>query len=117
MNLKENEKIDDLGCNNLRIIQNKNWFCFGIDSVLLVNFAKNIKENSIILDLGTGTGIIPILLSGKINIKKAVGIEIQENVANMAKRSVELNGLQDKIKIICTIQLYQLYALNLIYIL
>ena len=102
MNLNENERIDDLGCNNLKIIQNKNWFCFGIDSVLLVNFAKNIKENSTILDLGTGTGIIPILLSGKINIKKAVGIEIQENVADMAKRSVELNNLQNKIEIICS---------------
>ena len=102
MNLKENERIDDLGCNNLKIIQNKNWFCFGIDSVLLVNFAKNIKENSTILDLGTGTGIIPILLSGKVNIKKAVGIEIQENVADMAKRSVELNNLQNKIEIICS---------------
>ena len=102
MNLKENERIDELGCNNLKIIQNKNWFCFGIDSVLLVNFAKNIKENSTILDLGTGTGIIPILLSGKINIKKAVGIEIQENVADMAKRSVELNNLQNKIEIICS---------------
>ena len=102
MNLNENERIDNLGCNNLKIIQNKNWFCFGIDSVLLVNFAKNMKENSIVLDLGTGTGIMPILLSGKINIKKAIGIEIQENVAGMAKRSVELNNLQDKIEIICS---------------
>ncbi len=101
MNLNENERIDDLGCNNLKIIQNKNWFCFGIDSVLLVNFAKNMKENSIVLDLGTGTGIMPILLSGKVNMKKAIGIEIQENVAEMAKRSVELNNLQDKIEIIC----------------
>lgn len=102
MKLNENERIDDLGCNNLKIIQNKNWFCFGIDSVLLVNFAKNMKENSIVLDLGTGTGIMPILLSGKINMKKAIGIEIQENVAEMAKRSVELNNLQDKIEIICS---------------
>ena len=102
MNLNENERIDDLGCNNLKIIQNKNWFCFGIDSVLLVNFAKGMKENSIVLDLGTGTGIMPILLSGKVNMKKAIGIEIQENVAEMAKRSVELNNLQDKIEIICS---------------
>lgn len=101
MILKENERIDDLGCNNLKIIQNKNWFCFGIDSVLLVNFAKNIKENSTILDLGTGTGIIPILLSGKINYKKAIGIEVQEKVAEMARRSIELNNLQDKIEIVC----------------
>ena len=102
MKLNENERIDDLGCNNLKIIQNKNWFCFGIDSVLLVNFAKGMKENSMVLDLGTGTGIMPILLSGKVNMKKAIGIEIQENVAEMAKRSVELNNLQDKIEIICS---------------
>ncbi len=101
MKLNENERIDDLGCNNLKIIQNKDWFCFGIDSVLLVNFAKNIKENSIVLDLGTGTGIMPILLSGKTNLRKAIGIEIQENVAEMARRSVELNNLQNKIEIIC----------------
>ena len=81
MILNENERIDDLGCKNLKIIQNKNWFCFGIDSVLLVNFAKNIKSNANVLDLGTGTGIIPILLSGKTNFKKAIAVEVQENVS------------------------------------
>lgn len=101
MNLNENERIDDLGCKSLKIIQNKKWFCFGIDSVLLVNFAKNIKSNSNVLDLGTGTGIIPILLSGKTNFKKAIGVEVQEKVAEMAKRSVKLNNLEDKIEIVC----------------
>lgn len=101
MNLNENERIDDLGCKSLKIIQNKKWFCFGIDSVLLVNFAKNIKSNSNVLDLGTGTGIIPILLSGKTNFKKAIGVEVQEKVAEMAKRSVKLNSLEDKIEIVC----------------
>ena len=71
--LKENERIDDLQCNNLKIIQNKNGFCFGIDSVLLSDFAKNIKNNSVVLDLGTGTGIIPILLCGKTKLKKVIG--------------------------------------------
>ena len=98
--LKENEKIDDLEFKNLKIIQNKNGFCFGIDSVLLVNFAKEIKKQSKILDLGTGTGIIPILLSGKVELKKAIGVEIQKDVASMAKRSVSLNNLDDKIEII-----------------
>ena len=98
--LKENERIDDLEFKNLKIIQNKNGFCFGIDSVLLVNFAKEIKKQSKILDLGTGTGIIPILLSGKVELKKAIGVEIQKDVANMAKRSVSLNNLDDKIEII-----------------
>lgn len=97
--LKENEKIEDLQCNGLKIIQNKKWFCFGMDAVLLTNYCE-IKNNSSIVDLGTGTGIIPILLSGKKNYSKAYAIEIQEEVAEMAKRSVELNNLQDKIEIL-----------------
>ena len=97
--LKENEKIEDLQCNGLRLIQNKKWFCFGMDAVLLTNYC-DVKNNSKVVDLGTGTGIIPILLSGKRNISKAVGIEIQEEVAEMAKRSVLLNNLQDKIQIL-----------------
>lgn len=97
--LNENEKIEDLQCNNLKIIQNKKWFCFGMDAVLLTNYC-DIKNNSKVVDLGTGTGIIPILLSGKRNYSKAYGIEIQSEVAQMAKRSVELNNLQDKIEIL-----------------
>ena len=100
--LKENERIDDLQINNLKIIQNKNGFCFGIDSVLLSDFAKNMKNNSTVLDLGTGTGIIPILLCGKTNLKKVVGIEIQKDVANMAKRSSQLNNLQDRFEVVNT---------------
>ena len=98
--LKENERIDDLEFKNLKIIQNKDGFCFGIDAVLLSDFAKDIRNNSIVIDLGTGTGILPILLSGKTNLSKIYGIEIQQDVANMAKRSVELNNLEDKIEII-----------------
>jgi len=98
--MKENERIDDLEFKNLKIIQNKNGFCFGIDSILISDFAKNIKDNSKVIDLGTGTGIIPILLSGKTNLKKAVGIEIQEEVYEMAKRSVILNNLSNKIDIV-----------------
>ena len=99
--LKENERIDDLELNNLKIIQNKEWFCFGIDSVLLSDFAKEIKHGSKIMDLGTGTGILPILLSAKTVDTKIVGVEIQENVAEMANRSIALNKLNDKIEIIC----------------
>lgn len=97
--LKENEKIEDLQCNGLKIIQNKKWFCFGMDTVLLTNFC-DVKNNSSVVDLGTGTGIIPILLSGKRNISASVGIEIQPEVAEMAKRSVALNNLQDMIEIL-----------------
>ena len=100
MELKENERIDDLEFKNLKIIQNKEGFCFGIDSVLLSDFAKNIKKDSKVIDLGTGTGIICILLSGKTSAREFVGVEIQEEVADMAKRSVELNNLQDTITII-----------------
>lgn len=98
-NLNENERIEDLQCNGLKIIQNKNWFCFGMDAVLLTNYC-DVKKNSKIIDLGTGTGIIPILLSGKKDYLKAYGIEIQKEVANMAKRSVKLNNLQEKIEIV-----------------
>ena len=100
--LKENERIDDLEFNNLKIIQNEKGFCFGMDSVLLSDFAKNMKNNSTVLDLGTGTGIIPILLCGKTNLRKVVGIEIQKDVANMAKRSSQLNNLQDKFEVVNT---------------
>lgn len=97
--LKENERIDDLEINNLKIIQNTNGFCFGMDSVLLSDFAKEIN-NSKVIDLGTGTGILPILLSAKTKNTKFVGVEIQQEVAEMANRSVYLNNLQNRIEII-----------------
>lgn len=98
--LKYNERIDDLEFKNLKIIQNKEGFCFGIDSVLLADFAKDIKSNANVLDLGTGTGIIPILLCGKTNLKKIIGVEIQKEVANMASRSVKLNNLENRFEVI-----------------
>lgn len=97
--LKENERVDDLEYKNLKIIQNKNGFCFGIDSILLVDFAKKIKNNSKVIDLGTGTGIIPILLSAKTNKCNFCGVEIQEDVSKMAKRSVMMNNLEHFIDI------------------
>lgn len=96
--LRENERIDDLDCKGLRIIQNSSWFCYGMDAVLLANYVK-MKKNSTLVDLGTGTGIIPILIYGKNDVKKIHGIEIQEEVARMASRSVELNNLTEKIEI------------------
>lgn len=98
--LEANERIDDLEFKNLKIIQNKDGFCFGINSVLLSDFAKNIKKDSMVLDLGTGTGIIPILLCGKTKLKKVTGIELQEEVAKMAKKSIKLNNLEDKFNVI-----------------
>lgn len=97
--LKDNERLDDLHRNNYKIIQNPNNFCFGMDAVLLSDFSK-VKEEEKVLDLGTGTGVIPILLEAKSNGKHFTGLEIQSESVDMAKRSVDLNNLQDKINII-----------------
>ena len=98
--LKENERIDDLEYKNLKIIQDKDGFCFGIDSVLLSDFAKDIKKQAKVLDLGTGTGIISILLCGKTDLNKIIGIEIQKEVAEMASKSGKLNNLENKFEVI-----------------
>lgn len=99
--LNKDERIDDLGLKGLKIIQNSKWFCFGIDSVLLSDFSKNIKKDSRVIDLGTGTGIISILLCGKTELKNIVGVDIQENVCEMANRSILLNELQNRAEIVC----------------
>lgn len=97
--VKSYERIDDLQCKGLKIIQNPSSFCFGVDAVLLANFAE-VKRNQRVVDLGTGTGIIPILLAGKTEAEEIVGIEIQDDIADMAKRSMILNGIQDRVVII-----------------
>lgn len=97
--LKEHERIDDLQRNHLKIIQKTNGFCFGMDAVLLSGFAS-VKQGERAIDLGTGTGIIPILLSAKTEGKEFVGLEIQEEMAKMAARSIALNQIEDRVKII-----------------
>lgn len=97
--LKENERIDDLERNGLKIIQDTKRFCFGMDAVLLSGFV-HVKDNGSVLDMGTGTGIIPILLSAKTNASVLKALEIQKDSADMARRSVLLNDLQDKIEIV-----------------
>ena len=97
--LKENERIDELQRNGYQIIQNPAKFCFGMDAVLLSGFARAKKGNSV-LDLGTGTGIIPILMEAKTEASRFVALEIQEESAEMARRSVALNGLEEKITIV-----------------
>ena len=92
------ERIDDLQCKGYRIIQNPESFCFGIDAVCLSNFAV-VKKGETVLDLGTGTGIIPILLCGKTEGLHFTGLEIQPASVDMARRSVELNGLESRIRI------------------
>jgi tRNA1Val (adenine37-N6)-methyltransferase len=98
--IKANERIDDLEYKGLKIIQSIDGFKFGIDSILLSDFAKYIKNGAKVLDIGAGTGIISILLSGKTMAKEIVGIEVQEEVAEMAIRSIRLNDLASKISII-----------------
>lgn len=97
--LRENERIDDLQRNGYRIIQNTEKFCFGMDAVLLSGFVR-VKPGERVIDLGTGTGIIPILLEAKYEGEHYTGLEIQEEMADMAARSVKLNGLDEKIAIV-----------------
>ena len=99
INLKENERLDDLQRNGYQIIQNPEKFCFGMDAVLLSGFA-HAREEDMLLDMGTGTGIIPILMEAKYHCARLVGLEIQEESADMARRSVELNNLSHKIQIV-----------------
>lgn len=98
-NLKSGERLDDLQINGYEIIQHPGKFCFGMDAVLLANFAK-VKSGEEVLDLGTGTGIIPILLTAKTEGRRFVGLEIQEESADMARRSVLHNHLEDKVEIV-----------------
>ena len=94
----ENERLDELHRKGYKIIQDPNRFCFGMDAVLLSAFA-NVRKKERVLDIGTGTGIIPILMEARYGGESYVGIEIQEDVADMASRSVKYNNLEDKISI------------------
>ncbi len=98
--LKPKERIDDLEYKGVKIIQNEDGFCFGMDSVLLAHFASEIKQGSKGIDLGTGTGIIGLLLCAKIPNLQMVGVEIQEEVYDMAKRSIHLNHLDERFTLI-----------------
>ena len=98
-NIKPGERLDDLQIKGYEIIQSPGRFCFGMDAVLLSSFAK-VKRNECAIDLGTGTGILPILLEAKNEGARYVGLEIQEESADMARRSVFHNKLDQKIEII-----------------
>ena len=96
--LKEGERIDEIGFGNLRLIQKPEDFCYGIDAVLLATFAE-IRNHSSIIDLGTGTGVIPLILSSRSNAD-ITGVEIQEYSYERGERSLLLNGLEDRIRLI-----------------
>ena len=97
--LREDETLDDLQLKGISVIQKRNAFRFGIDAVLLANFAK-IKKGITVTDLCTGTGIVPFIIAGKTEASKIVGIEIQEDMVDMANRSTAYNKLGDKIKFV-----------------
>ncbi len=97
--LLPNERVDDLQRNGLKIIQKTDGFCFGMDAVLLSGFA-HVKPGERVLDMGTGTGIIPLLLSAKTPGKHFTALEIQEEIAKMAARSVAMNHLEEKIEVV-----------------
>lgn len=97
--LRPGERIDDLQRCGYGIIQNRDGFCFGMDAVLLSSFAQ-AKRGECVLDLGTGTGIIPILMEAKTEGKQFTGLEIQQISADMARRSVQLNDLESKVSIV-----------------
>lgn len=97
--LRDQERLDDLQIKGYHIIQHPKKFCFGMDAVLLSGFAK-VKPGERVLDLGTGTGVLPILLEAKTDGRHFTGLELQQESADMARRSVRWNGLEDKISIV-----------------
>ncbi len=97
--LLPDQKVDELHILGLKIIQSKNCFMYGIDGILLSDFAK-VKCNEEVVELGTGTGIIPILIVAKTKVKKITAFEIQKESANMAKNSVALNNMSDRIEVV-----------------
>lgn len=97
--IRPGERLDDLQLNGLELIQNPDKFCFGIDAVLLSDFAR-VKPGERLLDLGTGNGIIPVLLSAKTDAGHLTGLEIQDDIAEMARRSIAHNHLEERIDIV-----------------
>ena len=97
MIFNNDEKIDIVPGTNYKIIQNRERFSYGTDAIFLSDFAK---PKGRVMDLGTGTAIIPLRIIDKGKVSEIYGVEIQEEVANMAKRSIELNSLEEKIKIL-----------------
>lgn len=95
--INEKERIDELGINDLKIIQNKEYFCFGTDSVLLANFVKSDSSNNVILDLCSGSGVIPVIISAKKKYNKIFGVELQNEMYDLFKRNIIYNNLQKKI--------------------
>ena len=97
--IHDGERIDEIGFGNLRLIQKPEGFCYGIDAVLLATFAQ-IRKNAKVIDLGTGTGIIPIILSHRTEAAEIVGVELQKDSYERGLRNIFLNNLEDRITLI-----------------
>lgn len=98
--LHENERLEDLQCGGLQIVQNKNLYTFTSDSVILANFLK-AKKDDFVVEVGTGSGVISILAQAKCGINKILAFEIQREMAELAQKNVLLNNLSEKIEIVC----------------
>lgn len=107
------EVVESLQCDGMSVIQKKNGFKFGTDSVLLSDFAT-VKKGNRIADLGTGSGILCFLMASRHSDTSYVGIEIQDDIAEMANRSVKMNDMSDRIEIKCTdmTKAYEIFGHN-----
>ncbi len=99
MDLEKGERLEDLGCNNLKIIQNKNLYTFTSDSVILANFLK-IKSKESAVEIGGGSGVISILATAKNKVKKIKIFEIQENLQKLCEKNIKINNLNDVLELI-----------------
>lgn len=100
MNLKQSERVEDLQCNGLQIIQDKELYCFTSDSVVLANFVKT-KARDVAVEIGAGSGVISILVQAKNKLKNITAFEIQPCMADLCQKNIELNNLQEKITLVC----------------
>lgn len=95
--IDKNERLDDLGIGDLKLIQNPNYFCFGTDSALLANFVQSNSSKNVILDLCSGSGVIPIIISHKKKYNKIMGVELQPQMYDLFKRNIKFNKLEGKV--------------------
>lgn len=91
------ERIDDLNLNGKKIVQDTDLFLFGMDSVLLANMVKGTNKDTNILDLGTGSAVMPVILTEKVKLNKVIGIELQDKMYDLAVKNIKLNNLEDKV--------------------
>ena len=99
MQFENGERLEDLQCNGLKIIQNKDYYTFTSDSVILANFIDTKKKDKCV-EIGTGCGVISILLSAKKDFQKLTAFELQYEMFELAQKNMKLNQLEEKIQVI-----------------